>query len=85
MQVKDSNFYAGNQQTYNSIKIVAVFVLESIGIAPECCLLLQVEVILYCVEFLTYKNNNNTYKYIVFFNATNNTYNGNGNNIYLWT
>ncbi len=58
--------YAPDQLKYESSKIVAVYVVGTVGIAPGCCKDLQVDLPVLCVTFLTYNNTNNTYKYTVF-------------------
>ncbi len=81
MQVGNRNFadtvYAPDQLKYQVIKIVAVYAVKAVAITPECFIGLQVELIMLCVTFVTYNNNNNTYKHIVFFIDKDTTYNGN--------
>ncbi len=79
-----TTIYAPDQVKYVSTKLVAVYAAKTFGIAPELFSGLQVELIVHCVTFVTYNNNNNTYKYIVFFIDIDRTYNGNRNNIYIW-
>ncbi len=76
-----ATIYAPDQVKYVSTKLVAVYAVKRFGIAPDLFSGLQVELIVHCVTFVTYNNNNNTYKYIVFFIDINRTYNGNRNNI----
>ncbi len=74
--------YAPDQLKYQSSKLVAVYAVKTVGIAPECFGGLQVDLIALYVRFVTY---NNTYKYIVFFVYKDTTYNENTNNVYIWT
>ncbi len=63
--------YAPQQLKYQSSKIVAVYLVKTVGIAPECFGGLQVDSMVLCVRFVTY---NNTYKHIVFFVDQDTTY-----------
>ena len=80
----DSWLVIGGWTVGLSIPLVAVYAAKTFGIAPEIFSGLQVELLVHCVTFVTYNNNNNTYKYIVFFIDRDRTYNGNRNNIYIW-
>ncbi len=80
-----STIYAPDQLKYLSSEIVAVYVVETVTIAPEYFGGLQVNLKMLCVTLVTYKNNNNTYKYTVFFIGKNTTHYGNKTNVYIWT
>ncbi len=64
MQVGKGNLpattYTADQQKYHSCSIVAVYVVETIGTAPESCSWLKIDLTVEFPNFVTYKNNNNT-------------------------
>eukprot|EP01084_Bolivina_argentea_P209267 356500_1 len=68
MQVGKRNFpakiYAPDQVKYQSTKLVAVYAVKTVGIAPGCFGGLQVDLIVLCAVFFVYKDtiyNKNTW------------------------
>ncbi len=59
--------YERDQLPYRLSKIVAVYAVTTVGIAPDCFGWSQVEREVYCVRFVTYSNNNYAYKYTVLY------------------